>query len=115
MILFCRGSMRSACNMLTTISLNNRDVYEEEFEQPFLKQTSEYYKVSFIIFQPYFVTLLACFLCTKHNFLCLLLKHIFVAFLTVLFEQCKLNNFITLTKQDEQLNFIVVLRLKVKS
>jgi len=40
-----RGSMRSACNMLTTISLNNRDVYEEEFEQPFLKQTSEYYKV----------------------------------------------------------------------
>ena len=49
-----RGQMshvRDACSMLMTLSHNakdtncNRQVYEEDFELPFLQQSREFYKV----------------------------------------------------------------------
>lgn len=40
-----RGAVRNACVMLMTVSLNGRDVYEQEFEQAFLKQSAEFYKL----------------------------------------------------------------------
>jgi len=40
-----RGSIRSACMMLTTLSLNNRDVYEQQFEIAFLQQSAEFYRL----------------------------------------------------------------------
>nr|XP_009861436.1 cullin-3 isoform X2 [Ciona intestinalis]XP_018671258.1 cullin-3 isoform X1 [Ciona intestinalis] len=39
-----RGAVRNTCMMLMTVSLNGRDVYEEEFEKGFLNQSSEFYR-----------------------------------------------------------------------
>ncbi|CAK8698385.1 unnamed protein product [Clavelina lepadiformis] len=38
-----RGAVRNACMMLMTVSLDNRDVYEEEFEKACLQQSAEFY------------------------------------------------------------------------
>jgi cullin 3 len=41
-----RGALREACAMLMTLSINdNRKVYIEDFEEPFLEQSREFYKV----------------------------------------------------------------------
>lgn len=40
-----RGAVRNACMMLMAVSLNNRDVYEEEFEKACLKQSAEFYRL----------------------------------------------------------------------
>ena len=44
--IFCRGAVRNACMMLMAVSLDNRDVYEEEFEKACLRQSAEFYRVS---------------------------------------------------------------------
>ena len=35
--------------MLMAVSLNNRDVYEEEFEKACLRQSAEFYRVSYFV------------------------------------------------------------------
>lgn len=40
-----RGAIRSACKMLMTVSLKGREVYEQEFEEAFLKQSAEFYRL----------------------------------------------------------------------
>ena len=42
-----RGAVQNTCKMLMALSLNNtkRDVYEEDFEKPFLRMSREFYKV----------------------------------------------------------------------
>merc|ERR1719402_1536661 len=41
-----RGALREACAMLMTLSINdNRRVYIDDFEDPFLEQSREFYKV----------------------------------------------------------------------
>lgn len=45
-VFICRGSVRNACSMLMTLSLSERDVYEEVFETAFLQQSAAFYSVS---------------------------------------------------------------------
>lgn len=46
-----RSALREACAMLMTLSINdNRAVYVEDFEDPFLEKSREFYQVS-----PYFL------------------------------------------------------------
>uniref|UniRef100_H2ZJ76 Cullin family profile domain-containing protein n=1 Tax=Ciona savignyi TaxID=51511 RepID=H2ZJ76_CIOSA len=40
-----RGAVRNTCMMLMTLSLNGRDVYEQEFEKGFLEQSSNFYQM----------------------------------------------------------------------
>ena len=41
-----RGALREACAMLMTLSINdNRKVYVEDFEDPFLEQSREFYRI----------------------------------------------------------------------
>jgi len=41
-----RGALREACGMLMLLSINdNRRVYIEDFEEPFLEQSREFYKI----------------------------------------------------------------------
>lgn len=40
-----RGAVKSACQMLMALGINLRSVYESEFEQPFLQQSAEFYRV----------------------------------------------------------------------
>lgn len=42
-----RISIKNACQMLMLLGINNRQVYEEDFERPFLQQSAEFYKVIF--------------------------------------------------------------------
>ena len=43
---FNRGALREACGMLMLLSINdNRRVYIEDFEEPFLEQSREFYKI----------------------------------------------------------------------
>ncbi|RDD40923.1 Cullin-3-B [Trichoplax sp. H2] len=39
-----RGAVKNACHMLINLSLGGRSVYEEDFEQPFLEQSAEFYQ-----------------------------------------------------------------------
>ena len=50
-IIINRGAIQSTCKMLMCLSLSSskRDVYEEDFERPFLQMSREFYKVSVII------------------------------------------------------------------
>lgn len=41
-----RESIRDACKMLMILSLNSRSVYEEYFEEPFLKVSAQLFQVS---------------------------------------------------------------------
>jgi cullin 3 len=50
-----RQAVRNACQMLISLGIeqngNPRQVYEEDFEKPFLQQSAEFYRVStFILF-----------------------------------------------------------------
>lgn len=46
-----RLAVRNACQMLISLGIEQgpegRNVYEEDFEKPFLQQSAEFYKVSF--------------------------------------------------------------------
>lgn len=44
-----RLAIRNACQMLMVLGINSRAVYEEDFEKPFLHQSSEFYRVSFLL------------------------------------------------------------------
>ncbi|XP_071582811.1 cullin-3-like isoform X2 [Temnothorax nylanderi] len=39
-----RSAIKNACQMLMLLGINNRQVYEEEFEKPFLQQSAEFYR-----------------------------------------------------------------------
>lgn len=41
-----RMAIKNACQMLMRLGINNRLVYEEDFERPFLQQSAEFYRVS---------------------------------------------------------------------
>lgn len=46
-----RMAIKNACQMLMRLGINNRLVYEEDFERPFLQQSAEFYRViSFFLF-----------------------------------------------------------------
>lgn len=40
-----RGSILNTCKMLMSLGNGKRDVYEEDFETPFLQMSREFYKV----------------------------------------------------------------------
>ncbi|KAL7298835.1 hypothetical protein TKK_0008574 [Trichogramma kaykai] len=40
-----RISIKNACQMLMLLGINSRQVYEEDFERPFLQQSNEFYKM----------------------------------------------------------------------
>lgn len=42
-----RIAIKNACIMLMRLGINSRQVYEEDFERPFLQQSVEFYKVIF--------------------------------------------------------------------
>ena len=42
----CRGAVKNACHMLMVLGLDSRNVYEEDFERPFLEQSADFYRVS---------------------------------------------------------------------
>lgn len=39
-----RGAVKNACQMLMVLGIDSRNVYEEDFERPFLEQSAEFYK-----------------------------------------------------------------------
>ncbi len=41
-----RMAIKNACQMLMTLGIDSRSVYEEDFEVPFLQQSAEFYSVS---------------------------------------------------------------------
>lgn len=41
-----RLAIKNACQMLMVLGIDQRSVYEEDFERPFLNQSSEFYKVT---------------------------------------------------------------------
>lgn len=38
-------AVRNACHMLVSLGIDKKDVYEEDFETPFLQQSAEFYRV----------------------------------------------------------------------
>lgn len=44
-LLFPRGAIRNACQMLMILGLEGRSVYEEDFEAPFLEMSAEFFQV----------------------------------------------------------------------
>lgn len=44
-LLFGRGAIRNACQMLMILGLEGRSVYEEDFEAPFLEMSAEFFQV----------------------------------------------------------------------
>ena len=44
-----RGAVQNTCKMLMALGLESkRDVYEDDFEKPFLKMSREFYKVQYV-------------------------------------------------------------------
>ena len=41
-----RGSVKNTCKMLMALGLSTREVYEDDFEKPLLKESREFYRVS---------------------------------------------------------------------
>jgi len=41
-----RSLVKNACQMLMCLGIDNRSVYVEDFEVPFLQQSAEFYRVS---------------------------------------------------------------------
>lgn len=41
-----RIAIKNACQMLMLLGINNRLVYEEDFERPFLQQSIDFYRVN---------------------------------------------------------------------
>lgn len=44
-----RIAIKNACQMLMVLGINSRSVYEEDFERPFLLQSSEFYIVRVLL------------------------------------------------------------------
>ncbi|NXT09160.1 CUL3 protein, partial [Prunella fulvescens] len=44
-LLFGRGAIRNACQMLMILGLEGRSVYEEDFEAPFLEMSAEFFQM----------------------------------------------------------------------
>lgn len=40
-----RSAIKNACQMLVTLGIDSRNVYAEDFEEPFLQQSAEFYKL----------------------------------------------------------------------
>ncbi|XP_059164141.1 cullin-3-B-like [Physella acuta] len=40
-----RGAVKNACQMLMVLGIDSRGVYEEDFEQPFLDQSADFYRL----------------------------------------------------------------------
>ncbi|XP_046362624.1 cullin-3-A-like [Haliotis rufescens] len=40
-----RGAVKNACQMLMVLGIDSRNVYEEDFERPFLEQSAEFYRL----------------------------------------------------------------------
>jgi len=40
-----RSAVKNACQMLMSLGIDNRSVYAEDFETPFLQQSAEFYRV----------------------------------------------------------------------
>ena len=40
--------VKNACQMLMSLGIDNRSVYSEDFETPFLQQSAEFYRVRFV-------------------------------------------------------------------
>lgn len=38
-------AIKNACQMLMSLGINTRTVYEEDFERPFLAQSASFYKI----------------------------------------------------------------------
>ena len=38
-------AIRNACQMLMVLGIDTRNVYEEDFEKPFLEESAEFYHV----------------------------------------------------------------------
>ena len=38
-------AIRNACQMLMKLGFDTRNVYEDDFEKPFLQESAEFYKV----------------------------------------------------------------------
>ncbi len=43
---FHRGSVKNTCKMLMALGIGSREIYEEDFEKPLLKESREFYRVS---------------------------------------------------------------------
>ena len=41
----CRETMKNMCQMLLELSLENNEVYQEDFERPLLKVSRQFYRV----------------------------------------------------------------------
>jgi len=46
MVLCFRGAVKNACQMLMLLGIETRQVYVEDFEQPFLLESREFYMVT---------------------------------------------------------------------
>ena len=50
MSIFYRAAVKNTCKMLMALCLNEkRDVYEEDFERPFLTMSREFFKVQYTV------------------------------------------------------------------
>lgn len=53
-VLKSRGYVKNVCKMLMALGIGKREVYEEDFEEPFLEESREFYKVcADVTFSPY--------------------------------------------------------------
>ena len=50
--------MKNACQMLMSLGIDNRQVYAEDFETPFLLQSAEFYRVRGEVFPGIFSSFL---------------------------------------------------------
>ena len=44
-----RRAVNNACKMLMALGISKRDVYEDDFEKPFLREAREFFRVSPLI------------------------------------------------------------------
>lgn len=92
-----RGAVKNACQMLMVLGIDSRNVYEEDFERPFLEQSAEFYKVPLIQQTDWCISLLA----KKnsiiiYNYKTLLIKGSIMNFsVFTLFSCINVQNFIT--------------------
>ena len=59
-------AIKNACQMLMILGIDTRSVYEEDFEQPFLEESAEFYKVRMLDVYKCNVKTLAVLLAVKY-------------------------------------------------
>ena len=59
-------AIKNACQMLMILGIDTRNVYEEDFEQPFLEESVEFYKVRMLDVYKCNVKTLAVLLAVKY-------------------------------------------------